>query len=62
MDDINLVQAVAQIAGMAIDMARLYKGYKSSIEILKSMRDPKTLPSKRRTPYEGVPVSVTPPA
>jgi len=62
MDDINLVQAVAQIAGMAIDMARLTKGYKSSIEILKSMRHPKTLPSKRRTPYEGVPVSVAPPA
>ena len=29
-DDVNLVQAVAQIAGMALDMARLSKGYKSS--------------------------------
>jgi len=57
-DDVNLVQAVAQIAGMALDMARLSKGYKSSIEILKSMRDPKQLKSTKRTPYEGVPVSV----
>jgi GAF domain-containing protein len=57
-DDVNLVQAVAQIAGMALDMARLSRGYKHSIEILKSMRDPKQLKSTKRTPYEGVPVSV----
>jgi GAF domain-containing protein len=57
-EDVNLVQAVAQIAGMALDMARLSRGYKSSIEILKSMRDPKQLKSTKRTPYEGVPVSV----
>jgi len=57
-DDVNLVQAVAQVAGMALDMARLSKGYKSSIEILKTMRDPKQLKSTKRTPYEGVPVSV----
>ena len=45
LDDVNLVQAVAQIAGMAIDLCRLNKGYKSSIEILKTMRDPKLLRS-----------------
>ncbi len=45
LDDVNLVQAVAQIAGMAIDLCRLYKGYKSSIEILKTMRDPSLLKS-----------------
>ena len=33
--DVNLLQAVAQIAGMAIDLGRLYKGFKTSIEILK---------------------------
>jgi signal transduction protein with GAF and PtsI domain len=55
MDEVNFVQAVAQIAGLAIDLTRLNKGYKSSIEILKTLRDPKTLRSKRRTPYEGVP-------
>ena len=43
MNDVNFVQAVAQIAGMAIDMCRLNKGLKSSIEILKTMRDPKYL-------------------
>jgi GAF domain-containing protein len=57
-DDVNLVQAVAQIAGMAIDVARLSQGYRHSIEILKSMRDPKQRKSTKRTPYEGVPVSV----
>ena len=34
--DVNLLQAVAQIAGMAIDLGRLYQGYETSIEILKS--------------------------
>jgi len=48
------------MSGMAMEMARYYKGMKDSIEILKTMRDPKTLKSKRRTPYEGVPVSVLP--
>lgn len=60
MDDVNFVQAVAQMAGMAIETSRLYKGLKDSIEILKMRRDPKTLKYKRRTPYEGVPVSVVP--
>ncbi len=55
MDEVNFVQAVAQMAGLAIDLTRLNKGYKSSIEILKTLRDPRTLRSKRRTPYEGVP-------
>jgi len=53
-DDVNLVQAIAQIAGMALDIARLSKGYKSSIEILKTMRNPKQLKSIKRTPYEEV--------
>jgi hypothetical protein len=43
MVDVNFVQAVAQITGMAIDLCRLNKGYKSSIEVLKTMRDPKYL-------------------
>jgi GAF domain-containing protein len=47
LEDVNFVQAVAQIAGMALEMARLYKGLKDSIEILKAKRDPKTLKSKR---------------
>lgn len=60
LDDVNFVQAMAYMTGMAIDMARYYKGLKESIEILKTMRDPKSVKSKRRTPYEGVPVSVLP--
>jgi GAF domain-containing protein len=34
--DVNLLQVMAQITGMAIEISRLYKGYKTSIEILKS--------------------------
>ena len=57
LEDVNFVQAVAQIAGMAIETARLYKGLKSSIEILKAARDPREIGAKRWTPHEGVPVS-----
>ncbi len=58
LDDVNFVQALAQMAGMAIEMSRLYQGQKETIDILKSMREVKAPRSKRRTPYEGVPVSV----
>lgn len=54
LDAVNFVQAVAQITGLAIDLCRANKGLKSSIEVLKSLRDPKSLPGRRRTPYEGV--------
>ena len=59
LDDVNFVQAMAYIVGMAIVMARHYKGFKDSIEVLKALRDPKTLKSKKRTPYEGIPKSVS---
>jgi len=45
LEDVNFLQAVAQIAGMTIEMCRLYKGLKDSIEILKSRRDKKVLTS-----------------
>ena len=57
LEDVNFVQAMAQMTGLAIEMARHYKGLKESIEILKTMRDPQFIKSRRRTPYEGVPVS-----
>lgn len=57
LDDVNFVQAMAGIVGMAIDIAKYSKGLNKSIEILKTLRDPKTLKSKKRTPYEGVPKS-----
>ena len=60
LSDVNFVQAMAAMSGMALEKARLYKGYKDSIEVLKELRDPRTLKQKRRTPYEGVPVSVDP--
>ena len=47
LEDVNFVQALALIAGMALEMSRLYKGLKDSIEILKAKRDPKTLKTKR---------------
>jgi len=49
---------LAQLAGMAINMARYTKGLKSSIDVLKTMREVQTHRSTRKTPYEGVPISV----
>ena len=57
LNDVNFVQAVGQIVGMALEMCRANKGLKDSIDILKTMRDPKSRKSTRRTPYEGVPKS-----
>jgi GAF domain-containing protein len=59
LNDVNFVQALAQIAGGAINMARYVKGLKSSIEVLKTMQEVQTRRSTRRTPYEGVPKSVS---
>jgi len=36
--DVNLLQIIAQLCGMAIEMSRLYRGYKASIEILKKKK------------------------
>jgi len=47
LEDVNFVQALAQIAGMAINMAKHTKGLKSSIDILKTMRE---VQIKRSTP------------
>ena len=59
LEDVNFIQALAQIAGMAVDMARYTKGLKDSIDILKTMKETQTHRSTRRTPYEGVPMSVS---
>ena len=42
LDDVNFVEALAQIAGGAINMARYVKGLKSSIEVLKTMKEVQT--------------------
>ena len=57
LNDVNFVQAVAQVVGMAMEMCRANQGLKESIDILEMMQDPKTLKDKRRTPFEGVPRS-----
>ena len=44
LDDVKFVEALAQIAGGAIDMAKYVKGLKSSIDVLKTMRDVMSLP------------------
>ena len=57
LNDVNFAEAVAQVFGMALELCRVNKGLKDSIDILKTMRDPKTMKSTKRTPYEGVPKS-----
>lgn len=57
LNDVNFAQAVAQVVGMALELCRINKGLKDSIDILKTMRDPKSIKSRKRTPYEGVPQS-----
>ena len=57
LEDVNFVQALAEIAGMALELSRLYQGLKDSIEILKAKRDPRALSSRKWTPHEGVPKS-----
>lgn len=58
LQDITVIQAVALICGMAMDACRAYKGYKTSIEILKNMRGKDTFSNNKWTPHEGVPKSV----
>jgi len=58
LEDVNFVQSLAQVSGMALNMARYTKGLKSSIDVLKTMREIQTHRATRRTPYEGVPISV----
>ena len=41
LNDVNFVQALAQIAGMTIEMSRLYQGQKEAIDTLKQMRKSK---------------------
>ena len=42
LEDVNFVQAMGSITGMALDTARHYKGMKQSIDLLRTMRDPAT--------------------
>ena len=51
LEDVNFVQAVALIVGMSLEMCRISQGYRDSIEILKSMRDPRIFRPKKRKGY-----------
>lgn len=57
LNDVRFVEAVGEVFGMALELCRINKGLKDSIDILKTMRDPKSVKSRKRTPYEGVPKS-----
>jgi len=50
-DDVNFVQALAQIVGLAIRHSRLYRGQRESIRVLKSMVEGQTKQSTRLTPH-----------
>lgn len=39
LDDVNFVQAVGQMAGLLIDMRRLYEGQNQVIDVLMKMRE-----------------------
>ena len=39
LEDVNLVQALGQMAGMLIDMCKLYQGQNEMIDVLTTMRD-----------------------
>ncbi len=43
LDDVNFIQALAQIAGILIEMSRLYKGQSDYIEVLTTMRESQAL-------------------
>jgi len=43
LNDVNFVQAVAQVVGMALEMCRVNKGLEESIDILKVMEVPEVL-------------------
>ena len=59
LEDINFVQAIAQIIGVSVEMSRMYKGHKDAISALKDFKEAVHRPKTHRTPYEGVPVSVS---
>lgn len=58
LDDVNFMQAVAQMTGLALDRCRLSRGFKTSIEILRSMRDTrkraKFTSRGERPPVQGI--------
>ena len=60
LEDLNFVQATALIVGMSLEMCRLTRGYRDSIEILKTMRDPRIFRPKKKKRHEPIPGSIPP--
>ena len=55
LEDVNFVQAMALIVGMALEMSHIKRGYRNSIDILKDMRDPRIFKPKKQRRYESIP-------
>ena len=49
LDDVNFVQALAQLVGMAVEMTRLYRGQKEAIDILRRMRKAQAARTNNKT-------------
>lgn len=60
LEDLNFVQAVALIVGMALEMCRVTQGYRDSVEILKTMRDPRIFRPKKKKRHGPIPGSTPP--
>ncbi len=60
LNEVNFVYALAQITGTSIRLARYSKGLLASIDMLRDMRDAETHRKTRMTPFEGVPISLSP--
>ena len=58
LDDVDFIQALAQITGIVLRQSKLYHGQKESIRVLKQLRETQVSKSTRWTPYEAVPESV----
>jgi signal transduction protein with GAF and PtsI domain len=53
LEDVNFVQALAQIAGTLVDVCRLYQRQKDAIDVLKTLRDAQ-MRSATRISLQGI--------
>lgn len=60
LSDVNFVNGLAQIAGMAVDMAKYTKGLMKNIEVLKSLKDAQQSRENKKSSYTDSPKSYSP--
>lgn len=60
LEDLNFVQSVALIVSMALEMSRISQGYRDSIEILKTMRDPRIFRPRKQKRHEHITGTIPP--